>query len=79
MGLLSIRSGVERITLDEAWAEAETIGEVQVTGGRFDGPYEARICFENGASLIYAYGKGRTPTAALMLAIDEARRIGGRR
>lgn len=74
-----IRGGVTRITLDEVWSEAETLGEVAVDSGWSDGPYHARVVFKNGPSRIYANGKGKTPTDALMSAITEARRLGAAR
>lgn len=79
MGLLTLTPSASRLTLDELWAEAETIGEPSLDTGWVNGPYKGRISFKNGSSRIVAEGYGKTPVEALINTIAEARRIGGAR
>ena len=67
-------------TLDDLWAEAAEIGDVEVKdgyGGDFDRPHNAKIDFKNGAVRVFSKGNGPTPQAALLEAIIEAKRLNG--
>lgn len=67
---------VRPLTLDDAFREGERYGRVEVGGRLFDSGYQATICAESGASHIFARGKGDTPIAAILEAIDEVVRHG---
>jgi hypothetical protein len=62
-------------TLDELWAEAETLGKVGVDD--WSGEYKATISFTTrSGSHIRASGKHKSPAVALGMAINEARGFG---
>jgi hypothetical protein len=74
--IISLPSATYRATtLDELWAEAETLGEVSVQN--WFGRYRATISFKTrSGSAVQSHGEHRSASIALGLAINEARNMG---
>lgn len=65
-----------RVTLEDLWNEAETLGEPQLSRESFGKRYSARIMFRSRFGLCFAKGEDDSVHIALGKAIDNARQLG---
>ncbi len=80
MKLISGNVGMEATpaqSLDQLWAEAESLGRVSVDRFLSDGDYRVDINFSRrSGTTVYARGRDRGIAYALARAINEAREMG---
>jgi proline racemase len=74
--VLAFPIGFRPTTLEDLWAEAETLGKIS-TDMTYGGNYTASIMFRtSGGSLVFAKGEHRSISCAVGLAINAARELG---